>query len=120
MVEEILELTNRYFDLLYTCNVAQFDQVFHSNAQLQTVGKTGYAMLSAEQYRDVLSKRRSPTSNNALRKDEVLTIDQSSDTSALVKVRVLINESQYCDYLSLLKIEGQWRVASKVYCTMAG
>jgi hypothetical protein len=84
------------------------------------LAKTGYAMLSAEQYRDVLSQRKSPASNNALRKDEVLTIDQSSDTSALVKVRVLINELQYCDYLSLLKIEGQWRVASKVYCTLVG
>lgn len=118
MMTDILELTKRYFDLLYTCDVARFDQVFHPNSQLQTVGTTGYAMLSAGQYKDILSKRKSPASSNAERRDEVLTIDQSSDTSALVKVRALINGTQYCDYLSLLKVDGQWRIASKVYCVL--
>ena len=118
-MKDILEHVQRYFDLMYTCDVTQFEQVFHPNAQLQTVGKDGYALLSHAAYKEILRQRKSPASNNAERRDEVVSIDQSSATSAFVKARVLINGTQYCDYLSLLKVEGNWRIAAKIYCIPA-
>ena len=50
-MNDILELAQSYFDLLYTCDVTNFDAVFHPNAQLQTVGKDGYAVLTAARYK---------------------------------------------------------------------
>ena len=116
MIKDILPLLDRDFDLLYTCEVSKFDQVFHSDAALQTVGPNGYVQLSAAQYKDLLSKRASPLSQGAARKDDVLTVDQSSPTTAFAKTRAEINGTAYCDYLSLLKLDGGWRIAAKVYC----
>ena len=111
-------LLQGYFDLLYTCDVATFDNVFHPNAQLQTAGTNGYACLSAAGYKEVLAKRISPASQGAIRRDEVLAVDQSSDSSAAVKATAVINGVRYCDYLSLLKIDGAWRIVAKVYCVL--
>ena len=117
-MQEILAFAQNYFDLLYTCDVTKFEQVFHENAQLQAVGKDGYAVISSVEYKEMLRQRKSPASQKSERCDEVITVDQSSNASALLKVRVLINGTRYCDYLSLLKINGSWRIASKVYCVV--
>jgi hypothetical protein len=115
---EIQELLQRYFDLLYTCDVSRYDSVFHPNAQLQTVGDSGYAMITAPAYREILSKRASPASLGAERSDEVLTIDLSSSTTAVVKAQALINGTRYRDNLTLLKVADGWRIVSKVYCVV--
>ena len=115
---EIQELLQRYFDLLYTCDVSRYDLVFHPNAQLQTIGDNGYAMIAAPAYREILSKRASPASLGAERADEVLTIDLSSSTTAAVKAQALINGVRYRDNLTLLKVADGWRIVSKVYCVV--
>lgn len=114
-MNDILDLAQSYFDLLYTCDVTKFDDIFHPDAQLQTVGKDGYAMLTSARYKEVLRDRKSPASLQAERKDELLTVDRSSDTTALLKVRALINGTRYCDYLALLKVAGRWVIVSKIY-----
>jgi hypothetical protein len=70
---------------------------------------------SAAHYRDVLSKRESPKSLGAKRRDEVLLIDFASPNQALVKVRVLINETTFVDYLTYLKTADDWKIAFKAY-----
>jgi hypothetical protein len=117
-MNDILGLAQRYFDLLYTCDVTTFDDIFHPDAQLQTVGKDGYAMLTSARYKDVLRDRRSPASQQAERNDEVLMVDRSSGSSALLKVRALINGTRYCDYLTLLKVKGRWLIGSKTYAVV--
>mgnify|MGYP001194484910 FL=1 len=118
-MKDIIELLQRYFDLLYTCDVGEFDKIFHDNAKLQTVGSNGYVILRSAEYKEVLRKRKSPASTDAAREDEIVTIDQSSDTSAFAKTRALINGTRYCDYLSLLRIDGRWVIVAKVYCVVA-
>lgn len=114
-MNDILELAQSYFDLLYSCDVTNFDAVFHPNAQLQTVGKDGYAVLTAARYKEVLRDRKSPASQQAERKDEIVSIDRSSDVTAIIKVRALINGTRYCDYLALLKLADRWIIVSKIY-----
>lgn len=111
----IQELAQRYFDLLYTCDVSGFDDIFHPNAQLQTVGANGYTMLTSSRYKEALRDRKSPASQQAVREDRVLLVDQTSETSALMKVTALINGTRYCDYLALLRVDGRWLIASKTY-----
>lgn len=113
------ELVNDYFDLMYTCDTEKFDEVFHQNAQLQSVGTAGYTCWPAAQYKEILKGRLSPASQKAPRDDRIVSIDQSSDVSALAKVKVTINGVRYCDYLSLLNVEGKWRVVGKVFCVTA-
>lgn len=114
-MKNVLELAQRYFDLLYTCDVSGFDDIFHPNAQLQTVGVNGYTMLTSSRYKEVLRERKSPASQQAIREDLVQMVDQTSETCALMKVTALINGTRYCDYLALLKVDGRWFIASKTY-----
>lgn len=114
----ILDLAQRYFDLLYTCDVGKFDDIFHSDARLQTVGKDGYVMLTSARYKEVLRDRRSPASQQAERQDEVLMVDLACETSALLKVRALVNGTRFCDYLTLLKMDGRWLIGAKSYAVV--
>jgi hypothetical protein len=115
----IPELLQRYFDLLYSCDLSLFDSVFHPNAQLQAVVDGSYTCLRACDYAEMLRKRVPPRDEGSPRRDAVISIDQASEHSAAAKVSVLIGKKHYCDYLSLLSIDGQWRIVSKVYCQLA-
>ena len=53
------------------------------------------------------------------RDDAILLIDQSGPTTALVKVHCQIPPRYFTDYLNLLKVGGQWKVAQKVFATRA-
>ena len=49
--------------------------------------------------------------------DRILQIDQASPTAAFVKLQCAIPPRYFTDYLSLLKVEGRWQVAQKVFAT---
>ena len=51
------------------------------------------------------------------RHDRILQIDQASPTAAFVKLECAIPPRYFTDYLSLLKVEGRWQVAQKVFAT---
>jgi hypothetical protein len=60
----------------------------------------------------------SPSKSNGLARDDaILIIDQSGPTTAFVKVKCQIPPRYFTDYLNLLKIDGTWRVAQKVFAT---
>lgn len=111
----LLEAVQRYFDLMHDCDVSKFDGVFHSSAALNGLREGAINEWSAAHYRDVLSKRESPKSLGAQRRDEVLLVDFASPNQALVKVRVLINGTTFVDHLTYLKTGNDWKVAFKAY-----
>jgi hypothetical protein len=111
----LLDAVQRYFELMHDCDVSKFDDVFHSSAALNGLREGAINEWSAAHYRDVLSKRESPKSLGAKRRDEVLLIDFASPNQALVKVRVLINETTFVDYLTYLKTADDWKIAFKAY-----
>ena len=47
------------------------------------------------------------------REGRIVSID-ATDKSAMAKIEIVWNERLYTDYLLLLKVEGQWRVANKI------
>lgn len=109
------EAIQRYFDLMYDCDVSRFDQVFHPTAQLHGVRDGALTVWPAATYREVLSKRQAPKSVGAPRQDEILMIDFTSPDQALAKVRVRIHQNVFVDYLTFLKIDGEWRITAKAF-----
>lgn len=59
--------------------------------------------------------REAPAKRNDPRQDRILSIDMSGPESALAKVQIAIGSKLYTDYLSMLKIDGEWRIISKTY-----
>ena len=114
-IADLSAALERYFDLMYDCDVAHFDQVFASTAQLHGFREDEMTCWPAAQYKDVLAGRSSPKSSGAERKNAVLLMDFTSATQALAKVRVWIGEMVFVDYLSYHKINGSWLITSKAY-----
>ena len=114
-MKAILNLVERYFDLMYTCDVEHFDRVFHRSAQLQAVAQNGYSVMTFDEYKRVLKERVSPASKGDPRDFEILMLDVTGEHTAMVKVSAKMNQAHYIDYLSLLKVDGEWLVVAKVY-----
>ena len=73
--------------------------------------------LPRDQWLEAVRSRPSPQSRGLPRHDRILQIDQASPTTAFVKLNCAIPPRFFTDYLSLLKVEGRWQVAQKVFAT---
>ena len=114
-IQELSDALQRYFNLMYDCDVSHFDLVFASTAQLHGFREGQMNCWPAAQYKQVLAGRTSPKTLGAPRDEQILLLDFSSASQALAKVRVQINDMVFVDYLSYHKIEGRWLVTSKAY-----
>ena len=61
--------------------------------------------------------RPSPKQRGLSQHDEVLSIDLVNPTMAYVKLKCAIPPRFFTDQLSLLKIDGRWQIAQKVFTT---
>ena len=114
-VDGLLRAVREYFDLMYASDVSRFDRVFRPTAQLHGLRDGEMRMLTAQAYREILARAPSPQSQGAPREEEVLFIDITSPTQALVKVRVRISGLVYVDYLSYHRVDGEWLVSAKAF-----
>ena len=105
----------RYFDLMYDADLAQFDRVFRSTATLHGFRGGDMTMWSMPTYRDILANRPSPKSLNAQRQEEILLMDLAAPDQAMAKVRVRINTTVFIDYLTYHRIDGEWLITAKAY-----
>ena len=109
------EAVQRYFNLMYDCDVTNFARVFRPTAQLHGFREGEMTMWDAATYKDILAKRQSPKSQNAPREEEVLLLDFASATQAVVKLRVRIGATGFIDYLTFHRFGEDWLITSKAY-----
>ena len=115
LINEMNVALEKYFDLMYDCDVSRFDDVFAKTAQLHGFREGQMSCWPAPQYKEVLAGRTSPKAQGAARESQVIMLDLTPPTQALAKVRVRIGEMVFVDYLSYHKIDGRWLVTSKAY-----
>jgi hypothetical protein len=113
--DTLMPAVGRYFDLMYDNDVSRFDQVFYPSAHLHGLRDGKMRVLPAAAYKDILAKAPSPKAQNAPRQQEVLMVDWTSSTQAVVKVRVRIARLVYVDLLSFHHVDGDWRITSKAF-----
>ncbi|PWK60347.1 nuclear transport factor 2 family protein [Aminobacter sp. AP02] len=108
-----------YFDLLHTCDVTNFSQVFYETALLHGFRDGKVIIWTSSQYHEMLRHRPSPASLGAMRSGSILAIDFAADCQAVVKVGVTIGGNHFTDQLTYMKIDGAWFIVSKVFHTTA-
>ena len=106
-----------YLDGLYEGDADKLARVFHPTSALTYEQDGKLAVLPRDKWLELVRGRPSPKSRGLARYDEILQIDQASPTMAFVKLKCAIPPRFFTDYLSLLKIDGAWQVAQKVYAT---
>jgi len=106
-----------YLDGLYEGDAEKLASVFHPTSRLTYEEGGKLTVLPRDQWLEAVRDRASPKSRGLARHDEILQIDQASPTMAFVKLKCAIPPRFFTDYLSLLKIDGRWQVAQKVFMT---
>jgi hypothetical protein len=114
-ISGLTDAVQRYFDLMYDSDVARFDRVFRSSAQLHGFRDGQMTMWPSATFKEIIAGRPSPKSQDAPRQEEILLVDFASTDQALVKVRVRINALVFVDYLTYHRIEGDWLITSKAF-----
>jgi putative lumazine-binding protein len=113
----IEEAVQTYLDGLYEGDTQKLARVFHETSALTGDIDGKLTIVPRDKWLDAVKNRPSPKSQNLSRHDEILEIDIAGPTTAFVKVKCAIPPRFFTDQLSLLKIDGRWQVAQKVFMT---
>ena len=113
----ISALIKTYLDGLYEGNAEKLASAFHPTSALAQTVDGKLQVTPRDTWLEAVRNRPSPQSKNLGRHDEILSIDIAGPTMAFVKLRCAIPPRYFTDQLSLLKIDGTWQVAQKVFQT---
>jgi len=113
----ITETVQLYLDGLYEGDADKIAQAFHPTSSLASEDNGVLTQLPRAQWLERVRNRPSGKSQGLARMDEILQIDQSSPTTAFVKLKCQLPPRFFTDYLLLLKVDGRWQVAQKVFTT---
>ena len=112
---EVAAVIADYFDGLYNSDAALLGEVFHPKATYAcaTEGKLTY--MTMEDYLPMVAKRPSPASKGETRKDAIEAIEFAGPVTAFVRARCSIAPRDFTDFLTLIHIDGRWRIIAKVF-----
>ena len=111
----LLETLANYFEVIHAQDLELFDQVFHSSCTLYSAQGGELVLRPFQVYRDQVANRQSPKELGNPRADEILEIDQISETMAWAKVQLQMFGGIMQDYLNFVKIDGKWWIIAKLY-----
>ena len=89
-----------------------FRKVFHPDAKLSAVREGKYWQLTSEEY--IARAPGKPAADEAQRKRNIESVDISGN-AAIAKVVLDYPQVKFTDYMSLLKIDGQWMIVNKTF-----
>lgn len=104
-----------YFDALYHCDVNRLERVFHPAAIYATADETPFLHRTMDVYFPVVAARESPASRGEERRDHIDAIEFAGDNTALARVRCSIGARDFVDLLTLVRVEGEWRIIAKIF-----
>lgn len=116
-LDAIRSAAQTYLDGLHEGDADKLASVFHPTSSLTYEDAGALKPLPRDEWLAAVRTRPSPKSRGLARHDEILQIDQSSPTTAFVKLKCAIPPRYFTDYLCFLKIDGKWQVAQKVFAT---
>ncbi|MCB0221737.1 MAG: nuclear transport factor 2 family protein [Chrysiogenetes bacterium] len=105
----------RYYEGLYHGDVELLAEVFHPGATYATASGGELLQLNLEAYFPVVSGRASPATRGEAYSYELTSIAFAGSHTALVRMRSAMLGKHFDDFLSLIKVDGQWRIIAKVF-----
>ena len=106
-----------YFDGLYEGDADKLAKAFHPTSALTSVNDGKIVVMPRDAWFDWVRTRGSAKSQGLARHDEIVSLVIAGPTMAFVKVKCQIPPRYFVDQLSLLKIEGRWQIAQKIFQT---
>lgn len=95
-----------------TGNGDYWRQAFHANARIEGIREGKLVSRTREEFAAGASGK--PADDEAQRKRSILSLDVVND-AAYAKVELDYPKVKFTDYFTLLKVDGEWKIMSKVY-----
>ena len=112
----VVDLLADYYDGLYYCDVDKLRAVFSSSARYATASSGELLELGIDDYLTRVAARTPPAEDGTpYGLCEVRAIRFAGPVTALAEVHSTMFGHDYVDFLTLLRLDGRWRVQSKVF-----
>ena len=108
----VRQALEHYFRGHATGQGEHFRKIFHPDAKLFAVREGKYWQLTSEQY--IANAPGKPPADEAQRKRVIESVDISGN-AAMAKIVLDYPQTKFTDYMSLLKIDGQWMIVNKTF-----
>jgi putative lumazine-binding protein len=108
----VRQAIEHYFRGHATGQGEHFRKVFHPDAKLFAVRDGKYWQRTSEEY--ISGAPGKPAADEAQRKRSIESVDISGN-AAIAKIVLDYPQMKFTDYMSLLKIDGEWRIVNKTF-----
>lgn len=105
---------NDYFQGVFTGDLVLLRNAFHPECKLRGEINGESYFKSLEEYLSGVANRTSPTELGESFNMKIISIDLL-ETMAVVKLHLPMLGYNYFDFLSLMKINGQWVIVNKLF-----
>lgn len=112
--KEIEKLINKYFEGIFYGNTSTLKTCFSVNANVYGDINSSEYFKSVNEYIKTVKNRKSPNKLSETFKMSIIGIDILGKI-AMVKLHVPMLGFNYYDYLSLFKINGEWKIVNKLF-----
>mgnify|MGYP001166361358 CR=1 FL=1 len=112
---EVAAALDLFFDGFYEGDIEKLKRIFYPNCHLFSAADGPLVDDSMEEVYEFIRTRLSPASRGQPRYDRIISIDVAAPESAMAKVQLAFGDRFFTDYLSLLRIDEQWRIISKTF-----
>lgn len=102
----------QYFKGHATGSSDEMRKAFLSTAHIEGIREGKFVSWTVEEY--VAGFRGKPAADEAARKRSIDSVDVSG-TAAMAKATLVHGQRTFTDYFVLLKVDGEWKIANKVY-----
>lgn len=113
-IKEIENLINRYFGGIFYGNTSSLETCFSTNANIYGDINSREYSKTVDEYIETVKDRKSPNDLGEVLKMSIIGIDILGKI-AMVKLHVPMLGFNYYDYLSLFKINDEWKIVNKLF-----
>jgi hypothetical protein len=108
----VREAIEHYFRGHATGDGEHFKKVFHPESKLFWIRNGEFAQRTSADY--IAGSSGKPAADEAQRKRRIESVDITGN-AAMVKVVLDYPSMRFTDYMSMLKIGGEWKIVNKTY-----
>ncbi|WP_106792730.1 nuclear transport factor 2 family protein [Aquimarina sp. Aq78] len=113
-IKEIESLITNYFEGIFYGDITKLESCFHKNVYIYGDIKGVDYLKSVKEYIEGVKSRQSPRDLNENLKMKIIGIDIMGKI-AMAKLHVPMLGYNYYDYLSLTKINNDWKIVNKLF-----
>ena len=113
-IELIQKMVQYYFDGFYHSDVEKLKKAFHPNSQVIGYFDGSLTFDSLDGFLEFVKATPAPSESGEEYDMKIVSIDVTAN-EAVAKVANLYLGLQFTDYLSLLKVDGNWVIVNKMY-----